>query len=262
MAAGTVPTVSTGAEQQYLDQVVGTFSAAARRPLGLGTSVVAFGDRTSSVAVAYLLPGRTLIACSAELAAHLRGLDGLPALDETEWGHRAIELGGVAAAGGVNHVLPETAIVPDVAPGPEWTARWLDPAVGEDLAVLTPFFASNTADDLDEADIDPAVPDPTICVLVDADGAVGAYASGRPFWAAASADDIGVLVTPEHRGRGLGASVVAAFCRGRRRILPQLYRHADSNAASGGVARSVGFVEVHRVSAMSFAVPGTRGVGV
>ncbi len=259
MPPGTVPTVSSSAVQRYLDQVVATFTVAAPGPLGLGTSVVAFDDRTSSVAVAYVLPGRTLIACSAALAQHLRPLDGLPALGESEWRDRAGELGGQGVDGGANHVLPDSAVLPDGSVGPDWTVRWLDPTVEGDGAVLARFLDASTADDLDEADIDPDAPDPAICVLIDSDGSVGAYASGRPFWAAPTVDDIGVLVAPDHRGRGLGAAVVAAFCRGRRPVLPQLYRHADTNPASGGVARSLGFVEAHRVSAVTFDLDAQLG---
>ncbi|MEM8925509.1 MAG: GNAT family N-acetyltransferase [Actinomycetota bacterium] len=77
-----------------------------------------------------------------------------------------------------------------------------------------------------------------------------AYASAAPWeWDEAFAD-IGVLVHPEHRRRGLGHHVVARtvadlFDGGR---LP-LYRHDPANRGSAAIADGLGFVEAARIVA-------------
>lgn len=242
--------MSSSPAQRYLDQVVATFSAAAGRELPLGVSVVAFDDRTSPTAVVYSLPGRSLIACGPEVGRRLRPLDGLPSLVDDALEAQLVTLGGGRFDGGTNHVLPESAVPPEVPDDVE--LRWLDRNSADDMTLLRRFIDSASADDVDEADIDPDHPDPTIVVAVDERGDVAAYCSGRPFWAAADADDIGVLVGAEHRGRGLGRMVVSAFVAARRGERPQLYRHNDGNTASAAIARGVGFEFVHRLHAFSF----------
>lgn len=245
--------MATTPAQLYLDQVVTTFAEAAGGPVGLGTAVVPFGDRTSTIAVAYQLPGRTLVAASASVADRLRVLDGGPALPADELIRRVDDLGATVVETGVNLILPtswpDSAAVSDPLPA-GWEERWLDMEDADGVELLDRFIAGSSPDDLDEVELDPDQPDPAICVLVDPEGDIGAYASGRPFWAAPIVDDIGVLVSPTHRGLGLGAAVVRAFVTRRRHDLPQLYRHGMSNTASAGVARSVGFVETHRVVAI------------
>ncbi|MEL6890237.1 MAG: GNAT family N-acetyltransferase [Actinomycetota bacterium] len=167
-------------------------------------------------------------------------------------------LGGRRAGDGVNLLLPDGVPSPSDEPGANGrgdglSVRWLDSSDPDDLALVRAFVESCPAEDVDEADIFVDQPDPVICVFVDDRDTIAAYASGRAFWAAAGFDDIGVLVRPDHRGVGLGAAVVHEFAAARCGTASQLYRHDVENVGSAGVARAVGFVELHRVHAFDFA---------
>lgn len=242
---------SVQAMASYEDQVIATFSEVAGRELEPGMSVVVFDDRESDAPVAYLLPAHALIACSPAAAGRVAPLDGRAGASREAVDAAMAGLGASPVAGGVNYVLPDDAVVDATVPD-GYTVRWLDPSDADDKAFLDQFIDESDPDDIDEVEIERDAPDPAICVLVDTDGKVAAYASGRPFWAAVEADDVGVLVAPAHRRRGLGAAVVAAFVERRRHVLPQLYRHNWDNEGSEGVARSVGYAESHQLVAYSF----------
>lgn len=237
---------------RYEDQVIATFTEVAGRDLQPGISVVAFDDRESDTPVAYLLPTHALFACSPATAERLATIDGRPDAGREAVDVVMAELGAMPLAGGVNCFLPDETVV-DASVPDGYTVRWLDPKDADDIALLEGFIDESDPDDIDEAEIERDAPDPAICVLVADDGSIAAYASGRPFWAAAEVDDIGVLVAPAHRRRGLATAVVATFVDRRRDILTQLYRHNDDNEGSQGVARAVGFAEAHPLVAYGFS---------
>ena len=235
----------------YEEQVIATFAEVAGRELLPGISVVAFDDRDSDTPVAYLLPTHALFACSQATADRLASIDGRPDASRAAVDAAMAELGAAPLAGGVNYVLPDDVAVDTTVPA-GYTVRWLDPNDSDDMAFLNGFVDESDPDDVEEAEIERDAPDPAICVLVADDGSIAAYASGRPFWAAAEVDDIGVLVAPAHRRTGLATAVVATFVAGRREVLTQLYRHNDDNEGSQGVARAVGFAESHHLVAYGF----------
>ncbi|MEM1333585.1 MAG: GNAT family N-acetyltransferase [Actinomycetota bacterium] len=224
------------------------FGAVAGRRLGDGISVVPFDDRTSSTAVVYALGDAALVACSSSLATHLAPLDG----------HRADEvldaladLGGRPVDAGLNLIWADAGVAPQTT-SPDDRVTWIDVADPADLALVDQLVEACSEDDVEAADIDLDSPDPHIVVSMTEDGTVSSYASGRPFWAFADCDDIGVLVHPEHRRRGLGRSIVSEFVRRRRSARVLLYRHGDDNPGSAAIARGVGFSPVHEVHAVSF----------
>lgn len=240
--------MASGPIDRYRTGIVDHFAAVAGRRLAPGVSVVAFDDRTSSTAVLYDLAPHALIACSPSLAERLAAIDGAPA-DQvfalTE------QLGGDRSDGGLNHVWSDAAAVP-ATPAPADRIHWLDVTDDADIGLIAQLAAACTEDDLEEADIDLETPDPNVVVTLAEDGTVTSYASGRPFWAHAECDDIGVLVHPDHRRRGLGAAVVAEFVRRRASTCIQLYRHDVENLGSTAIARGVGFTFVHDVHAITF----------
>ncbi len=119
-----------------------------------------------------------------------------------------------------------------------------DRAVDADVATITELIEASDPDDVDDAEIELDDLDPMIVGLVDGQGRMGSYASGRWWDGDQLFDDIGVLTRTDVRGRGWGSAAVAAFCRasldaGR---LP-LYRCNRSNTGSRALALSVGFRE-------------------
>lgn len=97
-------------------------------------------------------------------------------------------------------------------------------------------------EDLDEAAINVDEPDPVIYGMFDGNQLV-AYASHR-YWEDVIAD-MGVLIHPGYRGRGLGKAVVSALCEWciENEIVP-MYRVFSYNTHSRGLAQALGFKEL------------------
>lgn len=119
----------------------------------------------------------------------------------------------------------------------EFRARQLD--AGNDHAQILGLYAACTETDLDEAAIDVEEPDPVIYGIFDGTQLV-AYA-GHRYWEDVIAD-IGVLIHPKYRGRGLGKAVVSALCEWcfRNDVIP-MYRVFSYNVHSCKLAEAVGF---------------------
>ena len=120
-----------------------------------------------------------------------------------------------------------------------FTARQIDPQVGDDI--LRAFYGECSAEDLDEAEIYIDEPDPVIFGLFENDQMV-AYASHR-YWDSIIAD-IGVLVHPGIRSRGLGKAVVSRICEWciQNDVIP-MYRVFDGNTHSLRIPAALGFKE-------------------
>ena len=88
-------------------------------------------------------------------------------------------------------------------------ARMLDTAADHDD--LMALFGACSDSDLDEADIYVDALDPVNFGIYHGD-MLAAYASYRDF-DHSGLMDIGVLIHPEHRGKGLGKAVVSAICK-------------------------------------------------
>ncbi len=97
-------------------------------------------------------------------------------------------------------------------------------------------------DDVDAAEIEMDDLDPIIRALVDADGRLGAFASGRRWTDDERFDDIGVITREDLRRSGWGGAVVAAFCQASFALnrLP-LYRYNWSRPQSKALSLSLGF---------------------
>ncbi len=233
----------------------GAVSAAAEvdlgRELSLGTTVVGSPRREgSTLAVAYPLGDRTVIWCAPTLAPRLSTLNRPDAVTGDEFLAAAESLGASFVGRGHLRVLTGE---PASLSRHGYDVIELDRDEPADRGLLAAFTAGCSEDDLDEAELDLHELDPAIVVLVDETGSIASYASGRPWALDADFDDIAVLTHPDHRGRRLGAAVVAEFARRRQRsgrLL--LYNHNVENHGSERVAQTVGFEVMNTVVAVGF----------
>jgi GNAT superfamily N-acetyltransferase len=127
-----------------------------------------------------------------------------------------------------------------------FVTRRLDPET--DNVFLLDLYGACTEEDLDEAAIDVDEPDPVIFGIFD-EGRLVAYASHR-YWDDVIAD-IGVLIHPDYRSRGLGKAVVSELCLWciRNDVVP-MYRAFDYHHHSRRLARALGFREMVRVETL------------
>ena len=121
-----------------------------------------------------------------------------------------------------------------------FTTRRLD--AENDNPQLLRLYEACTEEDLDEAAINVDEPDPVIYGMFAGEQLV-AYASHR-YWEDVIAD-MGVLIHPGYRGRGLGKAVVSALCEWclQNDVIP-MYRVFSYNAHSCRIAQALGFKEI------------------
>jgi len=136
-------------------------------------------------------------------------------------------------------------------PIPEgFMARQMD---GEkDDAILRDFYGAISAGDLELAEIIIDKPDPIIFGLFDGAGKMAAYASHR-YWEDLLCD-IGVLVHPDYRGKGLGRAAVSTLCDWciENEKIP-MYRVLENNTHSLAIAKVLGFQMIVRVDALTIS---------
>jgi GNAT superfamily N-acetyltransferase len=110
-----------------------------------------------------------------------------------------------------------------------------------DSAHLLGLYDACTEEDLDAAEIYVDEPDPVILGMFDK-GQLVAYASHR-YWDTIA--DIGVLIHPGYRGRGLGKAVVSALCEWciENDVVP-MYRVFSDHGHSRRIAQALGFKEM------------------
>jgi GNAT superfamily N-acetyltransferase len=108
-----------------------------------------------------------------------------------------------------------------------------------DKTTLLGLYQACTESDLDAAEVSIEEPDPVIFGIFDGTQLV-AYA-GHRYWDDVIAD-IGVLIHPEYRSRGLGKAVVSALCEWcfRNDIVP-MYRVFMSHPHSRRIPEALGF---------------------
>ena len=130
----------------------------------------------------------------------------------------------------------------------DFTARRLCPE--SDTPYLLSLYAACTEEDLDEAAINVDEPDPVIYGMFDA-GRLVAYASHR-YWDEIIAD-IGVLIHPNYRSRGLGKAVVSELCEWciQNEVVP-MYRVFSDHDHSRRIAQALGFKEMVIVESLKF----------
>jgi GNAT superfamily N-acetyltransferase len=161
----------------------------------------------------------------------------------------ATETGAKSHGIGHDHVLDTGAPPPMVAP----SLDYLNGAIPETIDRVRQLFSTASATDLDEADFDLDALDPVLTgwsagqLLVTLGGA-------RPWEDRPGFHDIGVLVSPSHRKKGLGrhvvAGVVARVLRGGGK---PLYRCAVDNLGSKQLALSLGLRAACSIQAVEWS---------
>ena len=121
--------------------------------------------------------------------------------------------------------------------GNGFTTRRLD--AENDHPCLLSLYEACTEADLDGAEISIDEPDPVIYGMFEG-GQLVAYASHR-YWDDVIAD-IGVLIHPNYRGRGLGKAVVSALCEWciENEVVP-MYRVFTDHTHSRRIPEALGF---------------------
>lgn len=149
----------------------------------------------------------------------------------------ATETGAKSHGIGHDHVLDTGAPPPVVAP----SLDYLDGSLPETIDRVRQLFSTASGTDLDEADFDLNALDPVLTGW-NAGQLLVALGGARPWKDRPGFHDIGVLVSPSHRRKGLGRQVVAGVVAG---VLSQggkpLYRCAINNQGSKQLALGLGF---------------------
>ncbi len=248
-----------------------------------GTTVVGRADRAGSNALACYWSGDHLLVWADPAVVDRareagvvdndgRALSGpeLTALVESAgFGLRAQVVNHLLA--GQDLLVGRLATVP--AAGPEYVQHHLRYDVPADRAAIRAFIDRSSTDDVEAAALDEFddVEEQAISVLVPNEPMptgsmptepmptepIVAYASACAWDWDASLADIGVLVAPEHRRRGLGSVVTADTVQ---RLLADgvvpLYRHEASNVGSRSVAHSLGFRPVAQLDYYQLSTDG------
>lgn len=137
-------------------------------------------------------------------------------------------------------------MIPDFKLPEEYRLKRHDPA---DHPLLKAFLEQCSPEDIDDALIDLEDPDDAIVLVMQGETPV-AYAGYR-IWQK-NMGDVGILVLPEHRRKGVGVAAVAETTRVcRERGYVPLYRHCTTNLGSGSIAQAIGYRTVWTVNAYS-----------
>lgn len=242
---------STDPVRRFLDAVSTKASGDLGRALPTGTTVVASADREGSTsAVAYPLADRTIIWCAPALAPQLESLDRPDVLTADQFLAVAAGLGGTFVGMGRCRVLNTE---PKTTSPSGYDLIVLDRDDEADRRLLAAFVAACPKVDLEEAELDMDELDSAIVVAIAPDGSIASYASGRDWWMDADFDDVAVITHPDHRGRRLGAVVVAEFAKQRMSAGRLMFYNCDvENLGSNRVAETVGFELVATVAAVRF----------
>ena len=205
-------------------------------------------DRAASgVAAAYELRAHVAVPCPPDRAAEV--VAGPPTSLE-DWVDRMVAGGAELLGGAAMQTLGAGGLRPvDLAEGYELRrVRSDDDGVRQLIADL---LERTDPDDADQADLDLDELDETIVLALDADGAVAAYASSRPWDEVARFGDIGVLTADGHRNKGLGGAVVTEMCRWLLEDgIDPLYRRHHDNTGSVRLSLGLGFVPATRLLAV------------
>lgn len=212
-----------------------------------GTTVCPADDRRESNVVSHYRIGlHSVLWCDPALGARVGRFDGadhgMTLADFDGW---ATADGAELLGSGFDHALPDDWSEPPRPPAAE-RLDTTDPSAVERIRAL---LDACTADERDDADFDVDALDPFLVGWRDRDRVL-ALAGGRPWPPRPGHHDIGVIVHPEARGRGLGAAVVAALTSD---IVDAgetpLYRCNQDNVGSWSLCRSVGYRSVAELTA-------------
>ncbi len=237
---------------RFVAAIVVAAGDALGRSIASGTTVVGATDRSgSSAAVAYALGDHTIVWCDPALVERLAPLNQPNALSIEEFVAAAVALGGELIGMGNHRVLEGPPTSPPLDPTMVLRAMSRDDAA--DRASIGSFLESCPSEDVEEAEIELDDLDPAIVVVTDSDGEIAAFASARAWSFDSTFDDIGVLTSPTHRGRGFGASAVAELINQQQATGRTMFYNCDTtNLGSDRLAQSLGFELVHVVAGVTF----------
>ncbi len=237
------------ARREYLDALAA--SVGVTDPDRAATHVRIEDERAgSNLIVGYVFDSVAVVRAGpehADLVAPLASSDTSRTHDELrQW---ALDNGWVDFDGGLSHVVDPDAALDSAVPDGLRAVR-LDPA-GDDHERVVAWFGAADPQDVDAGDFDvDELDDRMFAIVDDADEILG-IASSYESDEEPRFEDIGVIVAPEARGRGVGRAVVRALLddlhaddhRG-------LYRCNWSNPASRQLALGLGFEEILRLIAL------------
>lgn len=237
------------ASHRYVAELLRFAAISFSRPLPRGTSVVADRNRAGSrLAVAYAVPGHTIVWCDPDVADRLAGLAGPESIGVDAFLDRVGSVGGDEYGRAIQRVLDG----PLLEVRTDLVVRAFDPDDPDDVGRLERFVSLCPDDDLESAELDLDELDPVAGVTVD-DGEIVAYASARPWTYGPDFDDIGVVTRPDaRRGRRGAAAVVHLARRSLARGRLPLYRCDVDNRGSNRLAESLGFTIASTLGAAHF----------
>lgn len=235
-------------KERFLEGLVAEAQIDAALLARAGTSVVGREERAGSgIVVCYWAGEHTLVWADPEV------IEVLASLNDSGRARSLAEITDTMT--GAGFTLAETADMRVLEGDPErpsrtprgYVHRWLSMA-DADVALVRAFAGRSDPDDVEEAGLEDMddFAETAINVLTSSDDQTGetllAYGSACDWDWDPLFGDIGVLVDPEHRKAGLGRFVVAnttaqLITEGR---IP-LYRHAQRNLGSKGIAVGLGF---------------------
>ncbi len=218
-----------------------------------GTSVRADPARDGlRLASRYLVGDHAIVWTEPALEAIAAELDGRSApIGDDEFRAWGESVGAEWMGQGFDHVLADGFRAPD-RPG---AVVVLDPAAAAAIELVAELLDASSEDDRDEAEFELDALDEVLVGWLEDDRLL-ALGGGREWSARPGFRDIGVLVHPKARRRGLGRSVVEQvtteiLMRGHR----PLYRCNAENVGSTRLCRSIGFEVACLVSAVQFPPP-------
>ncbi|MBN4047643.1 GNAT family N-acetyltransferase, partial [Acidimicrobiaceae bacterium AH-315-P05] len=233
-----------------------------------GVTLSAAEERQGTgVAAGYELGRHLVISVDPDLLKTVRSLVGELEPTRSAWSDVAVGAGASVVGSATMLILAQGALC---------TAQWpdlyrsvgFDPRHADGLRLIEDFITRADESDIDDAEIDVDDPDDVarIATLANHDDSIGeslAYAGARPWNAEVGYSigvldsiefrDLGILVLPEVRRRGVGAALVSDLCRDifERGHYP-LYRRNDNNLGSVGIAVQTGFQASARLTAVRF----------
>jgi GNAT superfamily N-acetyltransferase len=239
--------------ERYFASLLGAAETAHGRPLRPGTTIVVDPARVGTgSASCYPTPDASIVWCDPSLRDRLAPIESSRTLSAEEFVVATDALGAAFVGYGRIRTLDGDLRRPGADLG-DLIVRHVGVGDTAPIAMLDSLIAACDDDDIEEADLDLDHLDPTLTLLIAADGTIAAYASSRPHDILADFDDIGVLTHPAWRGRRLGALAVYEYVR-RRRAEGRcwLYRCGRDNTGSNRVAETLGFTLVTTIGAVSF----------
>ncbi len=235
---------TTGAGRRFVEELVQTAEADPAIIDRPGTTLAPTEGRAgSNVCIRYLVGEHVLLWHDPALTESLEALASEDvSLSDDAWTAAIAERGWEDAGSALMKILPAPLEADRALPG-GFSLHRFDWSRPDDLALVQALIDVSTEDDLDEAELEMENLDEMAVGLVDANGAIAAYASARDWDYGKNFGDIGVIVRADVRGQGLGVAVVDAIIAVTQAAgIDPLYRCDPDNAGSDLLSKALGFV--------------------